>query len=96
MGDVIKKISAFTNKFKVLDAIAKRIVEGMANATGEKVNEETAASRLAICEQCSYFQQEYRKCIACLCFMDIKTKFDKIQTPMGIKKVECPGNFWKS
>jgi len=63
----------------------------------EKVSEETAAMRIAICEGCTaHFITEERRCDICCCPMDFKVtlKYDPIQGIMKKTLIACPANKW--
>lgn len=65
--------------------------------TLEKVDDQTAEMRIAICEGClERFIQSERRCAECCCPMDFKTtlKYDPFQ---GITKktlIQCPLGKW--
>lgn len=62
----------------------------------EKVDEETAKLRLAICEGCDRFIKEERRCSECCCPMDFKVtlKYDPIKGIMKKTLITCPVGKW--
>lgn len=46
---------------------------------------ELAAERLKVCEECEHFGRLARQCSLCGCFMDLKTK---------LLAAECPAGKW--
>lgn len=44
---------------------------------------EMSERRLAICKDCEFFDQIFRKCNRCGCFMDAKTLWAKATCPVG-------------
>lgn len=57
----------------------------MFNPNVEKISEEEANVRLAICEECPELIKITKQCKQCGCFMNAKTK---------IKNATCPLNKW--
>lgn len=63
----------------------------------EKVDPETSALRLLICEACTdHFIKEERRCDVCCCPMDFKVtlKYDPIKGIVRKTKVACPLEKW--
>lgn len=63
----------------------------------EKVDEQTAAFRIAICEGCKeHFIQEERRCDVCCCPMDFKVtlKYDPVKGIMKKTLITCPKDKW--
>lgn len=65
----------------------------------EKVSDETARMRIAICEGCTeHFIIEERRCDLCCCPMDFKVtlKYDPIKGVQILKKtpITCPISKW--
>lgn len=62
----------------------------------ERVEPDEKARRLAICEVCTFFDPESRKCKVCKCYMDVKcgakTNFNPIAARNEI--THCPKGFW--
>lgn len=65
----------------------------------EKVSEQTAKMRIAICEGCEeHFIKDERRCDVCCCPMDFKVtlKYDPIESGFVLKKtlITCPKGKW--
>ena len=57
--------------------------------------EQLTERRIKTCEDCSAFDAKERKCTACGCFMDIKSKLTTNRTPTGgIELTHCPNGLW--
>ena len=50
------------------------------------IEKEIQAERYAICEKCEAFRPNVRQCKSCMCFMPVKTLFNKST---------CPKGYWK-
>lgn len=52
--------------------------------------------RLDICESCSFFDAESRRCKKCRCFMDVKTGSETNFNPKAFRNeiTHCPAGFW--
>lgn len=61
-----------------------------------KVTEEAASLRLSICEGCTQFIVEERRCAECCCPMDFKVtlKYDPVMGIMKKTLIECPIGKW--
>lgn len=62
-----------------------------------KVDEQTSALRIAICEGCKeHFIPDERRCDICCCPMDFKVtlEYDPIKGIMKKTKVSCPKGKW--
>ena len=44
---------------------------------------EMSERRLAVCKDCEFFDQVFRRCKRCGCFMDAKTLLPKSHCPIG-------------
>lgn len=51
----------------------------------ELSEDELAAERIKVCEQCPQFQRALRKCSLCGCMVDLKVK---------VLRAECPAEKW--
>lgn len=60
------------------------------------VGEEEKKRRLDICESCTFFDSESRRCKVCKCFMDVKTGSETNFNPMKNRNevTHCPKGFW--
>jgi hypothetical protein len=55
----------------------------MVNPNAERVDDETAAKRLAICNECPELIKLTKQCKKCGCFMAAKTKLGRATCPLG-------------
>lgn len=55
----------------------------MVNPNAGKVSEEEASRRFAICEECPRLVKLTKQCKECGCFMNLKTKLEKAECPIG-------------
>ena len=55
----------------------------MVNTNAQRVSEEKAAERLAICEVCPSLLKLTHQCKECGCFMKLKTKLENATCPLG-------------
>ena len=62
----------------------------------ERVDNEDKKRRLAICESCSFFDSESRRCKSCKCYVDAKTSAKTNFNPITARNeiTHCPKGFW--
>lgn len=70
------------NNFK---EFAKSVGQNAAEGNGIFVSEDKVKTREEICQSCSQFNRESKKCYVCGCFMQVKWKF---------KASSCPISMW--
>ena len=59
--------------------------QGVAEGDGLFVSDEKIKNRSDICNDCSQFNRDSKRCYLCGCYMEVKWKF---------KKSECPISVW--
>lgn len=64
---------------------AKSVGQGVIQGNGVFSTEEKRKKREEICNDCSQFNRDSKRCHLCGCYMEVKWKF---------KKSECPINMW--
>ena len=57
---------------------AKKLIE----SKGQKVTEEIYQERIRLCNNCPELRTSIRQCKVCLCFIDLKAKFEKMNCPL--------------
>ena len=55
---------------------------------------ELFSKRLKICKDCLFYNDFYKKCIICGCFVDLKTKVIYKLDENGISRDGCPKKYW--
>lgn len=62
----------------------------------ERVEPDEKERRLAICEPCSFFDSESRRCKVCKCYVDAKTAAKTNFNPIAVRNeiTHCPKGFW--
>ena len=64
------------------DSISK-LKETYSAVTSGFIEKEIQAERYARCETCEAFRPSVRQCKSCMCFMPVKTLFNKAKCPKG-------------
>jgi hypothetical protein len=64
-----------------------RIAKNKLNGVDDKVDDQTKANRLAICNSCEHLNKFLKQCKQCGCFVTAKTMF---------KEESCPEGKWSS
>jgi hypothetical protein len=80
-----KKYPDFWDQMKNFKEFAKSVGQEAAEGNGILVSDEKVADREKICNACSQFNKESKKCYLCGCYMVVKWKF---------KAAACPINMW--
>jgi len=80
-----KKYPDFWEQMKGFSEFAKSVGQDVAEGNSILVSEQKRNQRLSICNSCSQFNKESKKCYMCGCFMEHKIKF---------KSAECPMSKW--
>jgi hypothetical protein len=73
------------------DSVQREIVEQLDDLAGApKVSRQEFERRIRICEGCSLFKAESRRCSLCHCFMDVKAGLKEYPFSLsGDKTVRC-------
>lgn len=80
-----EKYPDFWEQMKNFQEFAKSVGQGVVEGNGILVSEEKQKKREEICNDCSQFNRDSKRCYLCGCYMEVKWKF---------KKSECPMNMW--
>lgn len=64
---------------------ASNVLTAVATMTMAPATEELKAARLSICTSCPFILPESRRCVACGCYLDIKSSY---------KDAKCPKDYW--
>lgn len=80
-----KEYPDFWEQMKNFKEFAKSVGQNVAEGEGIFVSEEKVTTRETICNDCSQFNRESKKCYLCGCYMKVKWKF---------KSAECPMSLW--
>jgi hypothetical protein len=86
-GGSSQDLPSFTDMIKSLTGTTSEVVRGVLNGDGLLVLEDIYNERMAICNGCSYFRKDDKRCTKCGCFMEAKTR---------LKKTYCPIDKWEA
>lgn len=75
----------FPNPFRFFKSVVKSLILFIQD---EKVfvTEEVSSARLKRCQRCYRFEPEFRQCLECSCFVDLKVQ---------LAAESCPKGFWR-
>lgn len=80
-----KQYPDFWEQMKNFKDFAKSVGQQAAEGNGVFVSEEKQKLREEICDKCSQFNRESKRCYLCGCYMTVKWKF---------KTSSCPISMW--
>lgn len=80
-----KQYPDFWEQMQNFKKFAKSVGQQAVEGNGILVSDEKVADREKICNGCSQFNKESKKCYLCGCYMVVKWKF---------KAAACPINMW--
>ena len=62
----------------------------------ERVSEDQATERMAICLSCEYMDKKKKKCTICKCFLEVKTTCSTNFNPIKARNevTHCPQGYW--
>jgi hypothetical protein len=80
-----KEYPDFWEQMKNFKEFAKSVGQDVAEGNGVLVSEQKLETRKQICNDCSQFNKESKRCYLCGCFMEVKWKF---------KSASCPISMW--
>lgn len=75
----------FWEQMKNFKEFAKSVGQDVAEGNGMFVSDEKTNEREKICETCSQFNRDSKRCHLCGCYMKVKWKF---------KAASCPISLW--
>lgn len=80
-----KKYPNFWDQMKNFKEFTQKVGQDFTSQNGVLVSEEKRQQRENICQECSQYNSESKRCYLCGCFMEHKIKF---------KSAECPASKW--
>jgi hypothetical protein len=80
-----KEYPDFWEQMKNFKEFAKSVGQDVAEGNGVFVSEQKQTLREQICNDCSQFNKDSKKCYLCGCYMSVKWKF---------KSASCPISRW--
>jgi len=75
----------FWEQMKGFQQFAQSVGQNVVEGDGIFVSEEKKKKREQICNDCSQFNRESKRCYLCGCYMEVKWKF---------KAADCPISMW--
>jgi len=75
----------FWEQMKGFQQFAQSVGQNVVEGDGIFVSEEKKKKREQICNDCSQFNRESKRCYLCGCYMEVKWKF---------KTADCPISMW--
>lgn len=80
-----EKYPDFWEQMKNFQQFAKSVGQNVVDGNEVFVSEEKMKKREEICQDCSQFNRDSKRCYLCGCYMEVKWKF---------KSAECPISMW--
>ena len=80
-----EKYPDFWEQMKNFQQFAKFVGQNVVDGNEVFVSEEKMKKREEICQDCSQFNRDSKRCYLCGCYMEVKWKF---------KSAECPISMW--
>lgn len=79
-----KKYPDFWEQMKNFKEFAQSVGQSVAEGDEIFTSEEKIKQREQICQDCSQFNRESKKCYLCGCYMKVKWKFKAAECPMAM------------
>ena len=79
-----KQYPDFWEQMKHFKEFAESVGQNIAVGDGVFVSDEKHNKREQICNDCSQFNKEVKRCYLCGCFMQMKWKFESSECPMSL------------
>jgi len=79
-----KQYPDFWEQMKHFQEFAKSVGQDITAGDAVFVSEEKLKQRQSICEDCSQFNKDSKRCYLCGCFMEVKWKFQASSCPTSL------------
>lgn len=79
-----QKYPDFWKQMRGFSEFAKSVGQDVAEGNALIVSEQKRDERLSVCNSCSQFNKESKRCYMCGCFMEHKIKFKSAQCPLSL------------
>ena len=78
-----QKYPDFWQQMKNFSSFLKEVGQDVSEGHGIFVTEQKCKERVDICNECSQFNKESKRCYICGCFMENKIKFKSSKCPLS-------------
>jgi len=79
-----KQYPSFWEQMNNFKQFAEQVGQKAAEGNGVFVSEEKLSEREELCNNCSQFNKESKRCYMCGCYMAVKWKFNASSCPVGM------------